>query len=93
MVDSFVSALCITYTLILFQQPHQTILSDVPSSFVHLFIYPSRPLREPPAIESFLGVDNVLRESYAGSLIRSVGMTGVLDLFAGSLVAIPLGGV
>ena len=86
--------LCVSPTLLFYSNnPIKTILSDVPSSFVHLFIYPSRPLREPPAIESFLGVDNVLRESYAGSLIRSVGMTGVLDLFAGSLVAIPLGGV
>lgn len=83
---------CVSPTLLLYSNtPVKTTLSDVPSSFVHLCIHPSRLLREPPAIESFLGVDNVLRESFAGSLIRSVGLAGVLDLFVGSLVAIPLG--
>jgi len=40
---------------------------------VSVYIHPSRPLREPPAIENLMGVDDVL--------MRSVGLYGLLDLF------------
>jgi len=70
---------CVSPTLLLYSNtPVKTTLSDVPSSFVHLCIHPSRLLREPPAINHSMGVDNVLWESFAGSLIRSVGLAGVL---------------
>ena len=48
---------------------------------LNLCIHPSRPLREPPDIKKFKGADNVLSESFAGSLIGSVVLAGVLDLF------------